>query len=247
MLAYGRSMGTAWQSSSSYPWETTRYVSGIEVVKVNITLRIYAAKWHVYAGLAMLNPSAQSQIQQYARSTTELFKLMVESRAEELEERVWRAREGVFGWKRNEDGDGGGGGSGGREGRRAPILLSEDVLDQFSLGQRTEKGEGGGGNSHLSLLAMVDCWDKLGIRPFEHLVVAGTPVFMIWIGEPVPVLSAVRYWKKRRKKLKGGLVRSRRVSVPVKRVALFCDRRWIERSDTPARRRRVCRRCERVE
>jgi prephenate dehydrogenase (NADP+) len=179
-------MGTAWNNSSSYPWETTRYVSGIEVVKVNITLRIYAAKWHVYAGLAMLNPSAQTQIQQYARSTTELFKLMIETQSAELSERVWKAREGVFGWRRDEDG--------GMAGGRAPILLSEDVLDQFSLGQKMEDGKesvngngmengGGSGNSHLSLLAMVDCWDKLGIRPFEHLDVAGTPVFMIWIGE----------------------------------------------------------------
>ena len=169
-------MGTAWNNSSSYPWETTRYVSGIEVVKVNITLRIYAAKWHVYAGLAMLNPSAQVQIQQYARSTTELFKLMIENQSAELSSRVWKAREGVFGWSKDEDGSHDG---------RAPILLSEDVLDQFSLGQRKE-GEGGGGssNSHLSLLAMVDCWHELGIRPFEHLDVAGTPVFMIWIGEP---------------------------------------------------------------
>ncbi|CAD6564189.1 MAG: prephenate dehydrogenase (NADP(+)) [Tremellales sp. Tagirdzhanova-0007] len=167
------SMGTAWKNSSSYPWETTRYVSGIEVVKVNITLRIYAAKWHIYAGLAMLNPSAQSQIQQYARSTTELFKLMIENQSAELSERVWKAREGVFGWPKEEDG--------GNRGGRAPILLSEDLLDQFSLGQRPEKGTESR-NSHLSLLAMVDCWDALGIRPFEHLDVAGTPVFMIWIG-----------------------------------------------------------------
>ncbi len=28
---------------------------------------------------------------------------------------------------------------------------------------------------------MVDCWNALGIRPYEHLEVAGTPVFMLWI------------------------------------------------------------------
>ncbi|KAK4684146.1 prephenate dehydrogenase (NADP+), partial [Tremellales sp. Uapishka_1] len=167
------SMGTAWHSSESYPWETTRYVGGIEVVKVNIALRIYSAKWHVYAGLAMLNPSAQEQIKQYASSTTELFKLMVEGKRDELAERVWRAREGVFGWKRDEEG--------GEGSKRAPILLSEDVLDQFQLG-RPEKAEKPSPNSHLSLLAMVDCWNTLGIRPFEHLDVAGTPVFMLWIG-----------------------------------------------------------------
>ncbi|WVN90085.1 uncharacterized protein L203_105320 [Cryptococcus depauperatus CBS 7841] len=168
------SMGTAWHKSSSYPWETTRYVSGIEVIKVNITLRIYSAKWHVYAGLALLNPSAQSQIHQYATSTTELFKLMIEGRGLELEERIWRAREEVFGWRAGQEAP---------SDERKPILLSEHVLDQFSLGkaQDTDK-ERESPNSHLSLLAMVDCWAKLGIRPYEHLDVAGTPVFTLWIG-----------------------------------------------------------------
>nr|ODN98940.1 prephenate dehydrogenase (NADP+) [Cryptococcus depauperatus CBS 7855] len=120
------SMGTAWHKSSSYPWETTRYVSGIEVIKVNITLRIYSAKWHVYAGLALLNPSAQSQIHQYATSTTELFKLMIEGRGLELEERIWKAREEVFGWRAGQEAP---------SDERKPILLSEHVLDQFSLGK----------------------------------------------------------------------------------------------------------------
>lgn len=199
----------------------------------------------------MLNPSAQKQIKQYAKSTTDLFKLMCENRAEELADRVWAAREGVFGWKRDEDGVNGldGVGDGGQEGRdadgnyespsssssnyhqastsstsassiephlnhsastttstntdtlantdananttktkatkpRAPILLSEDILDQFSLGNKSDLTQAKESpNSHLSLLAMVDCWHKLGIRPFEHLDVAGTPVFMLWIGE----------------------------------------------------------------
>ena len=163
----------AWYKSAAYPWETARYVSGIEVIKVNITLRIYSAKWHVYAGLALLNPSAQIQIQQYATSTTELFKLMVEGKESELSARIWDARKKVCGLDKEETGE------------RAPILLSGDVLDQFSLGG-ARNGTGGKGemapNSHLSLLAMVDCWAKLGIRPFEHLDVAGTPVFMLWIG-----------------------------------------------------------------
>lgn len=90
---------------------------------------------------------------------------------------MWEAREKVFGWKEGEEGGG-----------RGPILLSEGVLDQFSLGQPVGGGVGGAGgekssNSHLSLLAMVDCWANLGTRPFEHLDVAGTPVFMLWIGE----------------------------------------------------------------
>lgn len=186
-------MGMAWHKSAAYPWETARYVSGIEVIKVNITLRIYAAKWHVYAGLALLNPSAQTQIRQYATSTTELFKLMVEGKEVELSERIWSARRSVFGWERGQEASGSSSSTGEAvEKGRAPILLSEDVLDQFSLGGNGSASASGSGstttkaemapNSHLSLLAMVDCWAKLGIRPFEHLDVAGTPVFMLWIG-----------------------------------------------------------------
>lgn len=198
----------AWHKSAAYPWETARYVSGIEVIKVNITLRIYSAKWHVYAGLALLNPSAQLQIRQYATSTTELFKLMVEGKEAELSERVWNARRNVFGWERGQEADSelsvsasastststSTSAVGARQTGRAPILLSEDVLDQFSLGQAPTTKAELAPNSHLSLLAMVDCWAKLGIRPFEHLDVAGTPVFMLWIGKsellsPCPSLS----------------------------------------------------------
>lgn len=172
------SMGTAWNCSAAYPWETERYVGGIETVKVNIALRIYSNKWHVYAGLAILNPAAKRQIKMYADSASLIFKLMVEEKKEELRKRMYVAREGVFGWKEESDGDGEVKGSK----QRAPILLSDSILDQFSLGPRPTLGEAQRPNSHLSLLAMVDCWHRLGIRPYEHLDVAGTPVFMLWIG-----------------------------------------------------------------
>lgn len=169
-------MGMAWKCEGSYPWENARWVSGIEVVKVNIALRIYAAKWHVYAGLAILNPAAQRQIQQYAKSATELYKLMIGGHREELERRVWAARAAVFGWGPEQDADGD------EDGGRRPILLSEDILNQFSLGVAPDSPAKDQPNSHLSLLAMVDCWAHLDIHPFRHLEVAGTPVFMLWIG-----------------------------------------------------------------
>jgi prephenate dehydrogenase (NADP+) len=170
-------MGTAWHCAASYPWESGRYTGGIEVVKINIALRIYANKWHVYAGLAILNPSARIQINQYAKSATELFKLMIEGKRDELRERVMLARDEVFG----------AGGEGEEE--RAPILLSDTILDQFSLGPKPDPSSSSSSssspsprNSHLSLLAMVDCWRILGIRPFQHLSLAATPLFRMWIG-----------------------------------------------------------------
>lgn len=154
-------MGTAWHANNQFPWEVPRYVGGIENVKINITLRIYSNKWHVYAGLAILNPAAKKQIRQYAESVTELYKLMLGGHGEELIRRVKTAGAAVFkvdAVKQN-------------------LLLEDEVLDRFSLSRgMTEKMP----NNHLSLLAIVDCWWKLGIVPYDHMI-CSTPVSAIMI------------------------------------------------------------------
>ena len=150
------SMGTAWFSNNQFPWEISRYVGGIENIKCNIMLRIYSNKWHVYAGLAILNTWAKRQIRQYAESVTELFKLMLGGHREELEKRIKTAGAAVFG-------------SGSSQ---KDLLLRDDVLDRFSLGKVPKERTP---NNHLSLLAMVDCWWKLGIVPYDHMI-CSTPV-----------------------------------------------------------------------
>lgn len=187
-------MGTAWASALSYPWEQGLYVGGIETAKVNITLRIYSNAWHVYAGLAILNPSAKIQIDQYARSATELFKLMLiggsgEAAENAFRERVHWGRKVVFGGGNDSERTGSPNG-------RNPILLSQEVLDRFSLGvlpgensptRRECCGDASPPskyrpNSHLALLAMVDCWAHLGINPYHHLALAATPIFRLFLG-----------------------------------------------------------------
>ena len=150
------SMGTAWFSNNQFPWEMNRYVGGIENIKCNIMLRIYSNKWHVYAGLAIMNTWAKSQIRQYADSVTELFKLMLGGHREEFENRVKTAGKAVF--RHSED--------------DRDLLLKDEVLDRFSLGKVPQEKTP---NNHLSLLAMVDCWWKLGIVPYDHMI-CSTPV-----------------------------------------------------------------------
>lgn len=152
------SMGTAWQANNQFPWEIPRYIGGIENVKINLTLRIYSNKWHVYAGLAILNPAAKKQIDQYAKSVTELYKLMLGHQREELTERIHAARKAVFGQRKSED----------------ELLLQDELLDRFSLGEKPADSQRVR-NNHLSLLAMVDCWWKLGIVPYDHMI-CSTPV-----------------------------------------------------------------------
>ncbi|KAK7940899.1 prephenate dehydrogenase [Apiospora aurea] len=153
------SMGKAWHASQEFPWEGARYVGGIENVKINLMLRIYSQKWHVYAGLAILNPEARKQIAQYAESTTDLYKLMLGGPPQRAARaRLQRARPRVR-WE-------------------AEPLLRDEVLDQFSLGKMPESLLP---NNHLSLLAMVDCWSALGIVPYDHMI-CSTPLFRLWLG-----------------------------------------------------------------
>ncbi|RQM06434.1 hypothetical protein DH86_00002273, partial [Scytalidium sp. 3C] len=156
------SMGKAWHANKQFPWEIPRYVGGIENVKINLTLRIYSQKWHVYAGLAILNPDAKLQIKQYAQSVTDLFKLMLEGHRDELERRIKKAGAAVFGSQQTQH----------------ELLLRDEVLDRFSLGKKPEKPTP---NNHLSLLAMVDCWSQLGIVPYDHMI-CSTPLFRLWLG-----------------------------------------------------------------
>ena len=177
-------MGTAWHSVGTFPWESGLYVRGIEVAKINITFRIYSSKWHVYAGLAILNPVAKIQINQYAKSVSDIFKLMVMEKEDELRERLERAKEYVFPIT-------------GKAGEQERSLFVEDeVFDEFALANPTDpsssssaaKSSSSNGpftypsNSHLSLLAMVDSWHQLRLSPFEHLTLAATPIFRMWFG-----------------------------------------------------------------
>lgn len=63
-------MGSAWKANAQFPvsdtrryerfndgsglllqWLVPHFTGGIENVKVNVALRIYSNKWHVYAGM----------------------------------------------------------------------------------------------------------------------------------------------------------------------------------------------------
>ncbi|SAM04459.1 hypothetical protein [Absidia glauca] len=158
------SMGSAWKANNQFPWLIPHFVGGIENVKTNVALRIYSNKWHVYAGLAIMNPNAKIQIAQYARSVADLFKLMIQEKEAEFRARIQAANAYVFG---------------GLQKDHVPILLSDEILDEFSLSKMPKaKREP---NSHLSLLAMVDCWYTLKLNPYEHMV-CQTPLFRLWMG-----------------------------------------------------------------
>lgn len=114
-------------------------------------------------GLAIMNPIAKVQITQYAKCVADLFKLMIQEKEEEFRARIKRAGEFVFG---------------GLQKDHVPILLDDKILDEFSLSKIPKEKKQP--NSHLSLLAMVDCWHQLGLFPYEHMV-CQTPLFRMWM------------------------------------------------------------------
>lgn len=155
------SMGTAWKSLKEYPWETPRWAGGIENAKMNISMRIFSNKWHVYAGLAITNPSAHVQILQYAKSASELFRLMIQGRKEELQARLSKARS-LFNHINHKE-----------------LLLNDNILEKYSLSKEPPGGRQP--NSHLSLLAIADTWVSLGVLPYDHII-CSTPLFRIFLG-----------------------------------------------------------------
>ncbi|KAI5955111.1 TYR1 [Candida jiufengensis] len=156
------SMGVAWKSMYQYPWETPKWIGGIENAKINISLRIFSNKWHVYAGLAITNPSAHDQVLQYSKSTTELFTLMIQGKKQELNERMQKVKKFVFKHINNHN-----------------LLLDDNILEKFSLSKTPPEGKQP--NSHLSLLAIADSWYNLGIVPYDHII-CSTPLFRIFLG-----------------------------------------------------------------
>jgi len=154
------SMGTAWKNAGCYPWESGAYVSGIDNVKILTTLRIFSYKAHVYSGLAILNPYASKQISAYARSESELFKMMIQEDEGNFRDRIYRARDYVF------------------HGQTNLILFDDQIMKEFSIGSNVELAKS---NSHLSLLAMVDAWYQLGINPYDNLI-CQTPPFKLRLG-----------------------------------------------------------------
>lgn len=168
------SMGTAWCANDQFPWEVPRYIGGIENVKINLMMRIYSNKWHVYAGLAILNPAAKAQIRQYAESVTDLYKMMLSGQTDQFSERIYAARDAVFGadagTKKQKKSSSGGNDDEDEE--EEELLLEDELLDKFSLGDKPQQRVK---NNHLSLLAIVDCWWKLGIVPYDHMI-CSTPV-----------------------------------------------------------------------
>lgn len=156
-----QSIGTAWQNAGVFPWENKGYDGGIDNIKVLLALRIYGGKSHVFGGLALLNPYARKQVNQYAKSESELFKMMIQEDKTRFMQRMNRAADFVFG-----KGD-------------KPILLDDATMGEFSLGIQSEETKV---NSHLSQLTMVDAWYQMGINPYKHNKLCGTPQFRLSLG-----------------------------------------------------------------
>lgn len=180
------SMGRAWYKRQVYPWQSTsnngaKWSGGLENAKINISLRIYSNKWHVYAGLAITNPAAHKQILQYSQSATEIFTLFMENKKEELTERLFKAKNFVF--KKDV-----------LNKQKVSLLLDDSMLQRFSLNDSRYIDDQHNvqerpssveqkiiSNNHLSLLSIVDCWYQLGIIPYDHMI-CSTPLFRIFLG-----------------------------------------------------------------
>lgn len=153
------SLGTAFMHRRSFPWETSSKINGIDNIKILLALRIYAYKSHVYAGMAFFNPFAKKEVRKFASTENELFGLMITEGKRKLENKIYRARDKVFGQTSTKR------------------LLNESILDEYTLNPELNHVP----NSHLSLLSMLCTWADLGVNPYDNMV-CQTPPFRLRVG-----------------------------------------------------------------
>ena len=154
------SMGSAWKNAGFYPWDNPVYAGGIDNVKVLTTLRIFSYKSHIYAGLAILNPYAQKQVREYAKTESELFALMIAENETLFRDKIYKAKNFVF---NNDD---------------QSLLLNNEVMDAFSMADKSHTRKP---NSHLSILSMVCAWHAMNVNPYDNLI-CQTPPFRLRLG-----------------------------------------------------------------
>lgn len=147
------SMASAWKNAGIFPWENESYIGGIDNVKILMALRILYNESHVYSGIAILNPYAKKQINQYARSAVELFSLMIRRRETEFRNRIEIAGDFVF------------------ENSAPPLMLDDLIMGEFNLGKKNGRKP----NSHLSQFALIDSWRELEIKPHRNSI-CSTPL-----------------------------------------------------------------------
>ncbi len=153
------SIGTTWMRQGVFPWANDACKSGLDHVKILMTLRIYSYKFHVYSGLALMNPHARKDVLIYAKAVSDLFGLMIEEDEVNFRKAIYEARDFVF------------------QNHPEKLMLDDVILSEFALNQDA----GHKPNSHLSLLAMVVTWHRLGVNPYQNHLVQ-TPPFKLRVG-----------------------------------------------------------------
>ncbi|SOE24146.1 prephenate dehydrogenase (NADP+) [Spirosomataceae bacterium TFI 002] len=153
------SIGTSFMHRGIFPWENPIHANGLDNLKLILTLRIYSYKYHVYAGLAILNPYAERDVRVYAEVENELFGLMISEDEAAFRAIIQKAKDEIFSEK------------------EGPLMLNDNLMANYSLNPSADHKP----NSHLSLLSMAVTWTRLGSNPYKNLV-CQTPPFKLRVG-----------------------------------------------------------------
>jgi prephenate dehydrogenase (NADP+) len=153
------SIGTSFMHRGVYPWINPLHTSGLDALKMLMTLRIFSYKHHVYAGMALMNPYGKNHVRAYAEAENELFGLMISEEKETFYTLLNEAKNKVFA-----DFNGN-------------LMLNDELMREYSLHQSDLDMP----NSHLSLLAMVLTWGRLGTNPYNNMIFQ-TPPFKLRVG-----------------------------------------------------------------
>lgn len=156
-------MGRAWYKMGKYPWlYDTNNTNPLEVVKVNLTFRIFGNNSHVYSNLAIMNPFSKQYINVFSKNV------------QKINERI-----------ENHDGD-----ALFIEFKEIFATVFDKNINYFSLLgiDDTLISCDNDENTHLSLLALLKTWHDCAINPIKDLQL-GTPLYKLLVQAVIKLFS----------------------------------------------------------
>ena len=156
-------MGRAWYKIGKYPWlYEANNTNPLEVVKVNLTFRIFGNNSHVYSNLAVMNPFSKQYIKVFSEN------------AQKINERI-----------ENHDGD-----VLFTEFKEIFAMVFDQNINYFSLLgiDETLISCDDDENTHLSLLALLKTWHDCKINPIKDLQL-GTPLYKLLVQTVIKLFS----------------------------------------------------------
>lgn len=147
-------MGRAWYKTGTYPWlYDSNNTNPLEVVKVNLTFRIFGNNSHIYSNLAIMNPFSKEYIKVFSKNVKEIHDKI---QSQEVGDSLFLDLLKMFN----------------------KVIDKTHENFEILIMDKTPVPDDNDENTHLSLLALLKTWYDCGIDPLKDMYLC-TPLYKL--------------------------------------------------------------------